>query len=233
MLRVLAIDDEPLALRQIVSYIQRVPDLQLVAECRSAVEAQDILAAEPVDVLFCDINMPDLNGMDFVRQLSEHTSEFRTPLIVFTTAYSEYAVEGFKVSAVDYLLKPFSFADFGRALERVRQRLQFPTIYIRADHRSIAVSTADIIRIQAMGEYLRIYVEGHPRPLTTLMSMKHIEEEMPPREFLRVHRSHIINLRHVAEVSKGHIILDDGADLPIGDNYRSAFDRWLSARTLK
>ena len=232
MIRVIAIDDEPLALRQIVAYIHKVPDLQLVAECRSALEAQEILNAEPVDVMFCDINMPDLNGMDFVRQLSEGSAESRPPLIVFTTAYSEYAVEGFKVDAVDYLLKPFSFADFSRSVERIRQRMEYPTIYIRADHRSVAVSMADVIRIQAMGEYLRIFVAGQSRALTTLMSMKRIEEEIPPRQFMRVHRSHIVNLRHVTEVTKNHIILDDGSEVPLGDNYRSVFDQWVAGRTL-
>ena len=232
MLRVLAIDDEPLALRQIVSYIRKTPDLQLIAECRSAIEAQEVLARETVDALFCDINMPDLSGMDFVRQLTTDGSTARQPLVVFTTAYSQYAVEGFKVAAVDYLLKPFSFADFTRSVERLRQRIETTVIYVRADHRSVAVAMNDIIRIQAMGEYLRLFVAGLPRPLMTLMAMKRMEEEVPPTQFMRVHRSHIINLSHVAEVSHGRILLDDGAEVPLGDNHRAAFDQWLSKHTL-
>ncbi len=232
MIRVLAVDDEPLALRQIVAYINRIEDLQLVAECRSALDAHKILTSEPVDVIFCDINMPDLNGMDFARQLTADTVVERQPLIVFTTAYSEYAVEGFKVDAVDYLLKPFSFDDFKRSLERVRQRLQNPILFIRADHRTIGVQISDIIRVQAMGEYLRIFLTGQSRSVMTLMSMKRMEEEIPQGIFMRVHRSHFINLLHVAEIVKGRIILDDGSEVPVGDNYKAAFDEWAASRTL-
>ena len=118
MIKVLAIDDEPLALQQLVSYIQKVSFLQLVGQCQSALEAKEFLNREPVDAVFCDINMPDLNGMDFVKSLAA------PPLIVFTTAYSEYAVEGFKVNAVDYLLKPFGLDDFRRAANRLKERLE-------------------------------------------------------------------------------------------------------------
>jgi len=233
MLRVIAIDDEPLALRQIVTYINKMPELQLVAECRSALEAREVLSREPVDAIFCDINMPDLNGMDFVRQLTDNDVIQRRPLIIFTTAYSEYAVEGFKVDAVDYLLKPFSFTDFTRAVERLRQRMEQSTIFVRADHRNVAVQLCEIIRVQAMGEYLKLYVAGQTRAVMPLMSMKRIEEMLPSRLFLRIHRSHIINLQHVAEVGKSVVILDDGTELPVGDNYRAALDQWVAERSLK
>ena len=233
MIRVLAVDDEPLALRQLVAYINKMPDkLQLVAACRSAVEAQQVLMYEPVDVIFCDINMPDLSGIDLVRQMSADNVVLRVPLVVFTTAYSEYAVEGFKVDAVDYLLKPYSFADFSLSVERVSQRMEHPVIYLRADHRTVAVAMDNVIRIQAQGEYLRFFIAGQQRSLMTLMSMKRMEEQMPMRLFMRVHRSHIINLNHVAEVGRGIISLDDGSEIPIGDNYRSTFEKWLSDKTL-
>ena len=120
MIRCLAIDDEPLALSQLVTYINKVPFLELVGQCESAIDARRMLDTEPVDAIFCDINMPDLNGMDFVKSLAV------PPLVVFTTAYSEYAVEGFKVNAVDYLLKPFGLQDFQRAASRLRERLDTP-----------------------------------------------------------------------------------------------------------
>ena len=120
MIKVLAIDDEPLALQQLAAYIKKVPFLQLMGECQSATEAKEILNRETIDAIFCDINMPDLNGMDFVKSLAA------PPLIVFTTAYSEYAVEGFKVNAVDYLLKPFGLDDFRRAANRLQERLATP-----------------------------------------------------------------------------------------------------------
>ena len=118
MIKVLAIDDEPLALRQLVTYISKVPFLELAGQCRSALEAREIMEHDVVDAIFCDINMPDLNGMDFVKSLAV------PPLIVFTTAYSEYAVEGFKVDAVDYLLKPFGLQDFQRAANRLQSRMR-------------------------------------------------------------------------------------------------------------
>ena len=126
MIKVLAIDDEPLALQQLVAYIKKTPSLELIGECQSALEAKEILNQETIDAIFCDINMPDLNGMDFVKSLSA------PPLIVFTTAYSEYAVEGFKVDAVDYLLKPFGLDEFRRAANRLQERLS-------ADSRHLSV----------------------------------------------------------------------------------------------
>lgn len=118
MIRCLAIDDEPLALQQLVSYINKVPFLELAAQCRSAIEARQFLENDTVDAIFCDINMPDLNGMEFVKAL------MAPPLVVFTTAYSEYAVEGFKVNAVDYLLKPFGLQEFQRAANRLKERME-------------------------------------------------------------------------------------------------------------
>ncbi len=239
MLRVLAVDDEPLALRQVVAYIQRLPSLSLVAACHSALEAREWLQSEEVDAIFCDINMPDLNGLDFVRQMSP------APLVVFTTAYSQYAIEGFRVDAVDYLLKPYSFSEFSASVERLCRRYELisaaksagggpapepPGLYLRADHRTLSVPFSDIIHVQSMGEYLRFYLTSQPRPLMTLMSMKRLEESLPADRFLRIHRSHVINLQYVTEVGKGRVMLSDGADLPIGDNYRAAFSMWLHSQ---
>ena len=259
MIRVIAIDDEPLALRQIVNYIQRVPQLTLVAECQSAVEAASVLHREEVDAIFCDINMPDLNGMEFVRLLQRSDVPASSmPMVVFTTAYSEYALEGFQVTALDYLLKPFGFNDFRRAADRIIQRheehaamktlLSAPdsrtkkdgdavprsrvgdTIYVRADHRTHAVALHEVRYVQAMGEYLRIYVDSSPRPLMTLFSMKRMEETLPADRFMRIHRSYIICLDRIAQVARGRVILNDNTELPIGDNYRAAFEEWLATR---
>lgn len=238
MLRVLAIDDEPLALRQLVAYIDRVPQLLLMAACRSAVEAREWLLKGGVDALFCDINMPDLSGLDFVRQLPSQ------PLVVFTTAYSEYAIDGFRVNAVDYLLKPYTFSEFKVSVDRLLERHVLleaamspdhnaassseEVLYVRSDHRSLAIAVKDIIRVQAMGEYLRIYQTTLSRPVMTLMSMKRMEETLPADSFIRVHRSHIVSVSHIAEVSKGRVRLDDGSELPVGDNYRAALRAWVA-----
>ena len=243
MIKVLAIDDEPLALQQLVSYIQKVAFLQLVGQCQSALEAKEFLNREPVDAVFCDINMPDLNGMDFVKSLAA------PPLIVFTTAYSEYAVEGFKVNAVDYLLKPFGLDDFRRAANRLKERLETSpvavpvaempqsnaeeddTIFIKTDYKVVKIAISDIRYIEGMSEYLKIHLEGQSKPLVTLLSMKKMEEYLPP-SFMRIHRSYIVNLKRIQEVNKNRVIMDADTYLPIGDNYKEAFNDYLNTRFL-
>jgi DNA-binding LytR/AlgR family response regulator len=250
MIRCLAIDDEPLALKQLVTYIEKVPFLELAGKASSAVEAKMFLQNDTCDVMFCDINMPDLNGMDFVKSLAS------PPLVVFTTAYADYAVEGFRVNAVDYLLKPFGLDEFKRAAERVRERSLPPTpsqgggglpgfpsqgggqgeargssLYVKTDYRVVRIDVSKIRYVEAMSEYLRIHLEDEPKPIITLLSMKKIEEWLPDN-FMRIHRSYIVNLEKVQEVNKNRIILDADTYLPIGDMYREAFQRYLDERFL-
>ena len=242
MIRCLAIDDEPLALRQLVSYVGKVPFLELAGQCQSALEARAFLEQDNVDAIFCDINMPDLNGMDFVKSLAA------PPLVVFTTAYSEYAVEGFRVNAVDYLLKPFGLQDFQRAVNKIKElkemerlkELKEPTmsapdsadaLFLRADSRIIKVSIADIRYVEAMSEYLKVWLDSQPKPIITLLSMKKIEERLPDG-FMRIHRSYIVNLSKIREVNKNRVVLDASTHLPIGDLYKEAFQRYLDTRFL-
>ena len=239
MIRCLAIDDEPLALQQIVAYINKVPFLELAAQCQSALEARRFLENDTVDAIFCDINMPDLNGMDFVKSLAS------PPLIVFTTAYSEYAVEGFKVNAVDYLLKPFGLQDFQRAANRLKERLQQlapqslstsdgsgdDSLFLKTDYRIVKVSISDIRYIEGMSEYLKVWLEGELKPIITLLSMKKMEERLPDN-FMRIHRSYIVNLNKIQEVNKNRIIMDAQTYLPIGDMYKETFQRYLDTKFL-
>ena len=244
MIRCMAIDDEPLALQQIAAYIGKVPYLELVAQCQSALEAHQFLQHDTVDVIFCDINMPDLNGMDFIKAL------VAPPLVVFTTAYAEYAVEGFKVNAVDYLLKPFGLQDFMRAANRVRDRLELSaepsslnakpsslnqdnddTIFLKTEYRIVKVSISDIRYVEAMSEYLKVYLESEPKPIITLLSMKKMEERLPDY-FMRIHRSYIINLTKIQEVNKNRVIMDSDTYLPIGDMYKETFQKYLDTKFL-
>ena len=241
MIRCMAIDDEPLALQQIAAYIGKVPFLELVQQCQSAIEARRFLENDTVDAIFCDINMPDLNGMDFVKSLTV------SPLIVFTTAYAEYAVEGFKVNAVDYLLKPFGMQDFMRAANRLKERLNdskdfsdlkdpndskdADTIFLKTDYHIIKVSISDIRYIEAMSEYLKVHLRNEPKPIITLLSMKKMEERLPAN-FMRIHRSYIINLEDIREVNKNRVIMDAETSLPIGDNYRETFQKYLDTKFL-
>jgi DNA-binding LytR/AlgR family response regulator len=250
----MAIDDEPLALQQIVTYINKVPFLELATQCQSALEARQFLEQDTVDAIFCDINMPDLNGMDFVKSLTT------PPLIVFTTAYAEYAVEGFKVNAVDYLLKPFGLQDFQRAANRLKDRLspklgddrglnkgnissssdpqppnlgglEDDTIFLKTEYRIVKVSISDICYIEGMSEYLKVHVEGDSKPIITLLSMKKIEERLP-NYFMRIHRSYIVNLKRIQEVNKNRIIMDKETYLPIGDMYKDTFQQYLDTKFL-
>ena len=234
--RCLAIDDEPLALKQIVTYIDKVPFLELAAQCQSALEAREFLENDTVEAIFCDINMPDLNGMDFVKSLVV------PPLVVFTTAYSEYAVEGFRVNAVDYLLKPFGFQEFQRAAQRLLERKaisqpqpsqkeEADTLFLKTDNRIVNVNISDIRYIEAMSEYLKVWLDSQPKPIVTFLSMKKIEERLPDY-FMRIHRSYIINLTKIQEVNKNRVVMDADAYLPIGDLYRDTFQKYLSTRFL-
>ena len=215
MLKCIAIDDEPLALRQIESYIRKIPYLELTASCNNALEAQQFLAGQHADLIFVDINMPDLSGVEFVRSLVER------PMVIFTTAYSEYAVEGFKLDAVDYLLKPFSFADFSRsagkanslyelrhnqrpadASEPVPEALPKDKEYIsvKADYKVSLVKISDIVYLESEGEYVRMHL-ADGSTITTLFRLKNMETALPSEMFMRVHRSYIVNLRCI----KGYV----------------------------
>ena len=240
MIRCIAIDDEPLALRQIKNYIERVEKLELVALCSNAIEAKELLKTEQVDLLFVDINMPDINGIDFVRGLTD------PPLVIFTTAYSEYALEGFRLDAVDYLLKPFSFDDFSRAAEKAcslrelhRMRDERAAsessiesideaaesndyISIKSDYKVNLVKYNDIIYIESVGEYIRLHLKDGSK-LTTLFRLKNMETELPQKNFMRVHRSYIVNIDYVSSFARGKIYLSNGDYVPISINYRDTF----------
>ena len=242
MIRCLAIDDEPLALRQLASYIEKIPFLELVESCESALDAHTVMEKEPIDAIFIDINMPDLNGMDFVKSLTS------PPMVVFTTAYSEYAIDGFKVDAVDYLLKPFGMDDMLRAANKLKAHYELvngnkatvqtttalddDTLFFKTEHRVVRVDINKIRYIEGMSEYLRIHLDDSPRPLIVLLSMKKIEERLPRNIFMRIHRSYIINLKKIQEVNKSRVILDADTYLPIGDLYREAFNEYLNSKFL-
>lgn len=231
MINCIAIDDEPLALAQLTGYISRVPFLNLIAACQDAFDATKQLTAQKVDLLFIDINMPDLNGLDFVRSL------ISKPMVIFTTAYSEYAVEGFKVNAVDYLLKPFEFQEFLKAVDKARKWIEChlpedETIFVKCDSKVTLVKLTDIKYIEGMSEYVRIFVEGEEKPLMPLITMKRLEETLPESQFMRVHRSYIINLRKVTEVSRLRIIFGN-TYIPVGDNYKDKFMEFINSRMMK
>ena len=245
MIKCIAIDDEPLALKKLVTYIKKIPFLELVAQCRSAIEAQQVIENQPVEAIFLDINMPDLNGLDFAKSMQDHS---KGPVMVFTTAYSEYAIEGYKANAVGYLLKPYGFDEFEAAAQKVKDICEIRqqsaetvevsadthdgVIYVKSDYKIVRISINKINYIEAMSEYLRISCEDKDKPVIVLLSMKRIEEHLPSSKFMRIHRSFIINLDKISEVKKNHVVLGDGVSLPIGDNYKDAFMAYVNSKIL-
>lgn len=243
MIKCLIVDDEPLALKQLEAYISQVPSLELCGACSSAREAQQKLEEAPADVIFTDINMPDTNGLDFIKNLEQR------PIVVFTTAYGEHALDAYRLNALDYLLKPFGLDEFKRVAAKVERQFELvqaakaglhdvvmpdedDSIFLKTDYKLVRIGIRDIMRVEAMSEYLKVFVKGVNRPIIVLMSMKKMEERITPFSFMRVHRSSIINLQKIKEVHRSRVTLDDGTDVPIGDSYREQFLSYLNKHFL-
>ncbi len=240
MIKCIAIDDEPLALKQLTAYLQKVPFFEVAGSCISAMEAMRLMETVKADVLFIDINMPDLSGMDYVRSLSH------PPMVVFTTAYQEYAIEGYRVNAIDYLLKPFGLSDVMRAANKVKQQYDLThaadaaaqgdddgSLFLKTEYKVVRIEMADIVYIEGMSEYLRIHLATEQKPLTVLLSMKKMEERLEGRGFMRLHKSYIVNLGCIKEISKSRVILADGKDIPIGESYREKLNEFVAGKFIR
>lgn len=227
-IKCIAIDDEPLALKQISSYIDKTPFLETVALCNSAFKAMEYLTDNAVDLMFVDINMPDLNGMDFVKSLAQK------PQIIFTTAYSEYAIEGFKVDALDYILKPISYAVFLKSANKAKAWFELnlrqtetvqttqDSLFVKSEYKMIRIYLSEIKYIESSNEYIKIHlVSGEP--VTTLIRLKVMEEQLPHNKFMRIHRSFIVNLDQVKVIERNRIVFDHNVYIPVGDQYKESF----------
>lgn len=236
-LKTLIIDDEPIALRKLRSYVEKVPFLSLESSCESAFEAMEYLGSHTVDLIFTDISMPDLDGLGFVRSLPS------PPMVVFITAHPDYAVESYSVSALDYLLKPYSMADFQRAAnkallraEALRVRSAAPrseapkSIFVKTDTRHIRLELSDISHIKGYGEYLQIFLADSPTPVVTLSSFAAILGRLPEC-FVQVHRSYIVNMERVLHVERARISLGPDTYIPVGDSYKAALQDYLARLT--
>jgi DNA-binding LytR/AlgR family response regulator len=232
ILKCIAIDDEPLALKQISSYIEKTPFLELVALCLSAFEAMEIIAMNEIDLLFVDINMPDINGMDFVKSL------IKKPQIIFTTAYSEYAMEGFKVDAIDYILKPISYDVFLKAAIKAKTWFELSQqhnetiqttqdcLFVKSEYKLVRILLSEIKYIESANEYIQIHLLNEA-PVTTLIRLKAMEEQLPKDKFMRVHRSFIVNLDRVKVIERNRIIFDQKVYIPIGEQYKDNFQAFV------
>ncbi|WP_242928325.1 LytR/AlgR family response regulator transcription factor [Pontibacter vulgaris] len=242
-IRCLAVDDEPLALDIIESYVSKLPFLQLVKTCSSATEAMQVLQEEKIDLMFLDIEMPELTGIQFLNILKNQ------PLIIFTTAYPDYALEGFNYDAVDYLLKPIPFDRFLKAVTKAQERLQHngkPTetpaapvaapaaehdfMFVKADYKTIRVDFKDILWIEGLKDY--IIIQTRDQKIITLLSMNKMMEKLPETKFLRVHRSFIVALQKIDSIEKSRIRIGN-KEIPIGEVYKDQFLKWVEENNIQ
>lgn len=224
----LIIDDEPLARNVIQEYAKKLPSLKIIGECNDAICAHQVIQNNVVDLLFLDINMPKLSGIEFLKTLKN------PPLVILTTAYSEYALEGFELDVIDYLKKPFSFERFCKAFFRAEELLklkqsahkpeavdkQFDFLFVKSDKKSIKVKISDICYIEGLGDYIKLYMTD--KKLVTNLSMKKIESLLPAGQFYRIHKSFIISLDKIESI-EGNMVKISNTKLPIGNLYRQDF----------
>ncbi len=231
----LIIDDEPLALELIEGYVVKTPFLELKGKCFSAFEAMAILNTEKIDLVFLDIQMPDMNGVDFSKTLSPDIK------IIFTTAFKDYAFEGFKVNAVDYLLKPFNYPEFLKAAHKVVERLGFSEekketpytddfIFVKSEYKQIKINLNDVLYFEGLKDYIKIWVSSQPKPILTLMSLKTLEHELPSTKFMRIHRSFIIALDKIESIERSQIIINKER-ITVAEQYKEKFQEFLETKS--
>lgn len=240
VLKCIAVDDEPLALKLVETFIGQTPFLELTASCDNAVEAMSLIKEKQPDLVFLDINMPNLTGMELARLLQEHQGP--TPKIVFTTAYNHYAIEGYKVNAVDYLLKPFSYEEFLRAANKVLQISEEASnhyqpiaaddefFFLKVEYQWVRISLKDVLYIESLKDYVRVHLIDSQKPVLSLISLKALEEKLPSAKFMRIHRSFIVSLDKINAISKNSIFIGK-TEITVGEQYKEAFrtivEKWL------
>lgn len=245
-LNCIAVDDEPLALGMIAAFIEQTPFLKLQGRYSSAVEALQALHRQPVDLVFLDIQMPDLSGIELARVLDK--GEYGIgPRIIFTTAFSQYALEGYKVDALDYLVKPFNYADFLKAagkalayaellqkpalaLPPVSAREQEEYLFLKVEYQLVRVAFSSILYIEGLKDYVKVHLDNGTKPILSLTSLKALEEKLPTKKFMRIHRSFIVALDRISAISKNRVQIGE-TDIAVSDQYKEPFNQFLSRWT--
>jgi len=228
MIRCLAVDDEPLALELLEDNISKVPFLQLVAACDNAMEAMKIMQQELIDLLFLDIQMPGLTGLQFIQAMTVK------PMIILITAYEKYALEGFNLDVTDYLVKPVSLDRFIKACNKARQLFELRSqqknmvtagkpgyFFVNVDYSLVKITIPDIVYIEGLKDYIRIHLKNSQRPVVTRMPMKTIEEQLPSTDFIRIHKSYIVSIAFITSARKSSVFINT-LELPVSDTYRDA-----------
>ena len=234
------IDDEPLAVSLLESYVLKTPFLKLQGTYNSALEAVGELTNQPVDLLFLDIQMPELNGLEFSHILKEDTR------IIFTTAFSQYALDSYKVNALDYLLKPISYADFLKSANKALQwydllrkpaveteatKTDAESIFVKTEYKLVRIELSSILYIEGLKDYVKIYIDNEPHPILSLTSLKALEEMLPESRFIRVHRSFIVQPQKIKVIERNRIVYGK-TYIPISDSYKQAFMDFLNKHSL-
>lgn len=236
----IAVDDEPMALNLVESYIEKTPFLELKTKCSSAIEAMQYIKDHPVDLLFLDIQMPDLSGIEFSKLLPENTR------VIFTTAFDHYALDGFKVDAIDYLLKPFDYVEFltasNKALkwfellkgittqqEIISKEKEF--LFVKSEYKQLRIKLADVLYFEGLKDYIKIWLKDQPKPILTLMSLKSLEQELPETQFMRVHRSFIVSLNSIDVIERSQIIINNQR-ITVSEQYKSKFLDYINNNSL-
>jgi two-component system LytT family response regulator len=231
-MRCIIIDDEPLALELLEDNIKQVANLQLMASCRNAAQAIQAMQEHTIDLVFCDIQMPGISGLQLVKSLTQR------PLVIFVTAYQEFAIDGFELDVVDYLLKPVSLDRFLKACNKASALFELNKkqpieavaekprkyLFVYADYNLIKLSHDDITYIEGLKDYVKIYATNLPKPILSRITIKALEEQLPANQFFRVHKSYIVNLDHLHSIRKGRIKIAD-AEIPYSENYKETISR--------
>jgi DNA-binding LytR/AlgR family response regulator len=242
----IAIDDEPLALSLVCSFIEQTPFLRLKGRYGNATAAFEVLNTMEVQLIFLDIQMPDVTGMQLARILGEGNISL-APRIIFTTAYNHYAIEGYKVDAVDYLLKPFNYEEFLRAANKARASLELLEgarsvvtlaglsepgyLFLRVEHQLIQLAYEDVLYVEAFRDYIKVHIKGNEKPVMALTTLKNIEAKLPAGQFMRVHKSFVVSLGKIDTISKSAIHIGK-AVITIGDQYREALRQFIDKWTV-
>jgi DNA-binding LytR/AlgR family response regulator len=232
------VDDEPMALNLVETYVEKTPFLELKNKCSSAIEAMEFLKTQPVDLLFLDIQMPDLTGIEFSKMLPKETR------VIFTTAFDQYALEGFKSEALDYLLKPFDYAEFLAAankantwfsLVRNKQKTvvsdEKEFLFVKSEYKQLRIKLSDVLYFEGLKDYIKIWLKDNPKPILTLMSLKSLEEELPETQFMRVHRSFIVSLKNIEVVERSQIIINKQR-ISVSEQYKPKFLDFINRNSL-
>jgi DNA-binding LytR/AlgR family response regulator len=237
MINTIAIDDEPLALQLVTGYISKTPNLNLIGAFDSPLNALEIIRQEKIDLIFLDIQMPDLSGIEFTHTLNNG------PKIIFTTAFEKYALEGFKLEAVDYLLKPFNYEEFLKAVQKAQKIIDLESnaqtrievnnefLFLKSEYKIRRINFNDIVYIEGLKDYIKVFTENEPKPILSLNSLKAVETKLPASKFMRVHRSFIVNLEKVVTIERSRIVFGK-VYIPVGDQYKDKFQEFLDKNFL-